>query len=199
MKSRNPSERDKISAENVNSLMSNIHGNTETDTTFSGNMGDFTPHAPPMSAGVEQTRLRENVASSATSTPSSANPYSPSEYSSNDNGPHLPEHPLSNNTPEEDKYRTYIPNYKKMYENGAMETNQSSYSDPYQGNANFSSSSSSSKDPLIEKLNYMIHMIEEQKDDKTSRVGEEIMLYLFLGIFVIFIVDSFTRLGKYTR
>ena len=56
-----------------------------------------------------------------------------------------------------------------------------------------------SSDPLIAKLNHVIHLLEEQKDDKTSRVNEEILLYLFLGIFVIFIVDSFTRLGKYTR
>ena len=54
-------------------------------------------------------------------------------------------------------------------------------------------------DPLMEKLNYVIHLLEEQQDDKTSHVTEEIVLYLFLGIFVIFIVDSFTRLGKYTR
>jgi hypothetical protein len=56
-----------------------------------------------------------------------------------------------------------------------------------------------SRDQLIEKLNYMIHMLEEQKDEKTGHVMEEVILYSFLGVFIIFIVDSFARAGKYTR
>jgi len=55
------------------------------------------------------------------------------------------------------------------------------------------------KDELLEKLNYMIHLIEEQQDDKTGHVTEEIILYSFLGVFMIFIVDSFARAGKYVR
>jgi len=56
-----------------------------------------------------------------------------------------------------------------------------------------------SKDHLLEKLNYMIHLLEEQKDEKTGHVMEEVILYSFLGVFIIFIVDSFARAGKYTR
>jgi hypothetical protein len=55
------------------------------------------------------------------------------------------------------------------------------------------------RDQLLEKLNYMIHLLEEQKDEKTGHVMEEIVLYSFLGVFIIFIVDSFARAGKYTR
>jgi len=54
-------------------------------------------------------------------------------------------------------------------------------------------------DVLINKLNYMIHLLEEQQDVQTNNITEEIILYSFLGIFVIFIVDSFTRVGKYIR
>ena len=43
------------------------------------------------------------------------------------------------------------------------------------------------------------HLLEEQKDEKTGHVMEEIILYSFLGVFIIFIVDSFARAGKYTR
>jgi hypothetical protein len=46
---------------------------------------------------------------------------------------------------------------------------------------------------LIEKLNYIIHMLEEKKDEKTGHVIEELVLYCFLGVFIIFIVDTFTR------
>ena len=55
------------------------------------------------------------------------------------------------------------------------------------------------KDDLMTKLNYMIHLLEEQQDEKTENVTEELVLYLFLGLFVIFVVDSFARAGKYTR
>ena len=56
-----------------------------------------------------------------------------------------------------------------------------------------------SKDDLMKKLNYMIHLLEENKDDKTNNVTEELILYMFLGVFVIFVVDSFAKAGKYTR
>ena len=51
----------------------------------------------------------------------------------------------------------------------------------------------------MKKLNYMIHLLEEQQDQKTENVTEELVLYSFLGIFVIFVVDGFARAGKYTR
>jgi hypothetical protein len=51
----------------------------------------------------------------------------------------------------------------------------------------------------IEKLNFIINLLEEQKDYRTNNVTEEVVLYSFLGIFVIFVVDSFAKVGKYTR
>lgn len=56
-----------------------------------------------------------------------------------------------------------------------------------------------SKDVLLEKLNYMIHLLEDQQEEKTGHVTEELILYTFLGAFVIFVVDSFARVGKYVR
>ena len=56
-----------------------------------------------------------------------------------------------------------------------------------------------SKGDLIEKLNYIIDLLEEQQDYKTNSIFEDLILYTFLGIFVIFIVDSFSRSGKYVR
>ncbi len=70
---------------------------------------------------------------------------------------------------------------------------------PYFTQANNSPNLHGSKDVLLEKLNYMIHMLEEQKDIKNGNTTEELILYLFLGVFVIFVVDSFARAGKYTR
>ena len=77
-----------------------------------------------------------------------------------------------------DYLKQYVPNYSQMRGTEDVNTN---------------------KDSLMTKLNYMIHLLEEQQDEKTENVTEELVLYLFLGVFVIFIVDSFARAGKYTR
>ena len=73
---------------------------------------------------------------------------------------------------------TYVPHYTKLDNNKDL---------------------SGSEDSLMKKLNYMIHLLEEQQDQKTENVTEELVLYSFLGIFVIFVVDGFARAGKYTR
>ena len=56
-----------------------------------------------------------------------------------------------------------------------------------------------SKDDLMQKMNHIIQMLEDQQDEKTGSVTEELILYCFLGVFVIFVVDSFVRAGKYVR
>jgi hypothetical protein len=56
---------------------------------------------------------------------------------------------------------------------------------------------SSSK--MMEKINYMIHLLENQENEKTANVTEEFILYTFLGVFMIYVVDSFSRAGKYVR
>ena len=65
--------------------------------------------------------------------------------------------------------------------------------------ANMGISGSKGDDKLMEKINYMIHILEEQQTEKTDNITEEFLLYTFLGILVIFVVDSFARAGKYTR
>ena len=56
-----------------------------------------------------------------------------------------------------------------------------------------------SNDLLLTKLNYMINLLENQQDERTQNVTEEVVLYSFLGVFIIFVVDSFARVGKYIR
>lgn len=55
------------------------------------------------------------------------------------------------------------------------------------------------KDELLTKLNHIINMFEEQKDQKTNKKNEEVVLYCFLGIFIIYVLDSFVYIGKYKR
>jgi hypothetical protein len=52
---------------------------------------------------------------------------------------------------------------------------------------------------LMEKLNYMIHLLEEQQKEPTQNIMEEFLLYGLLGVFMIYVVDSFARAGKYIR
>ena len=52
---------------------------------------------------------------------------------------------------------------------------------------------------LMEKLNYVIAMLEEQQDEKINNVTEEVVLYCFLGVFIIYVIDSFAKVGKYVR
>lgn len=61
------------------------------------------------------------------------------------------------------------------------------------GAANSGAAISGTNAALIEKLNYIIHMLEDKKEEKTGHVIEELVLYCFLGVFIIFIVDTFTR------
>ena len=91
-------------------------------------------------------------------------------------------------------YRKLVPTYQNNT-NKQSDNNKRYYSSETSG---FHTQIDSNQ-ALIEKLNYMINLLEEQQDQKTGSVTEEVVLYSFLGVFIIFIVDSFTKVGKYTR
>ena len=55
------------------------------------------------------------------------------------------------------------------------------------------------RDELLEKLNYIINLFESEKEIKTNKKNEEIILYCFMGIFIIYVLDSFVSVGKYKR
>ena len=52
---------------------------------------------------------------------------------------------------------------------------------------------------LLNKLDNILHILEEQSEEKTNYIIEELILYIFLGVFIIFVIDSFVRVGKYVR
>jgi|TARA_B110000858_G_scaffold197133_1_gene257745 hypothetical protein len=81
---------------------------------------------------------------------------------------------------------SYLSNYNNSYKMG------------YNENSNIDKEIVSNKQ-LLEKLNYMIYLLEEQHNEKTNHIMEELVLYVFLGIFIIFVLDSFARTGKYLR
>lgn len=56
-----------------------------------------------------------------------------------------------------------------------------------------------SNEELLKKIDNILFLLEEQRETRTNYVTEELILYVFLGIFVIYLVDSFVKVGKYIR
>jgi hypothetical protein len=93
---------------------------------------------------------------------------------------HQPQPQAENFAPKEEQPATYARQYVPYYANQSYEP--------------------VAKDQVMEKMNYVIHLLEEQKDEKSGGVVEELILYGFLGVFMIFMVDSFAKVGRrYTR
>ena len=107
-----------------------------------------------------------------------------------------------------DKYIPIKPLYSMNNEqqNNITSNPYSSYRDVYSGdigytntNVNRKENIAPSSEKLMEKINRMLHILEEQQYEPTKHITEEFILYTFLGVFVIYIVDSFSRAGKYIR
>jgi hypothetical protein len=96
-----------------------------------------------------------------------------------------------------------LSNYNNIYNGNMTHIDTPSHLKPYYSKMGISNNSgvtlSSGDNKLLEKLNYMIHLLEEQQNEKTSNITEEFILYTFLGVFIIYIVDSFAKSGKYVR
>uniref|UniRef100_A0A6C0K2S3 Uncharacterized protein n=1 Tax=viral metagenome TaxID=1070528 RepID=A0A6C0K2S3_9ZZZZ len=162
-------------SEKVNSVLQSIHNSSEQ----SSGLADFNPLPPPTSVGVEQTRIRD---------------INERQESKMDGSSYTLEN-TDNNQPQqsqEDYYKRFMPNYDKLYKT-------TPHNLPYYNTAAPVQQMSGENGVLLEKLNYMIHLLEEQQDERTGNVTEEVVLYCFLGIFIIFVVDSFVRVGKYVR
>jgi hypothetical protein len=52
---------------------------------------------------------------------------------------------------------------------------------------------------VLTKLRHITQLLEEQKRERTHHVTEEMALYSFLGVFIIFVVDSFSKVSRYSR
>lgn len=88
----------------------------------------------------------------------------------------------------------YNPNQHDLYSNYNHAYNGDSYKVPTSQQG-----PSMPNDKLLEKINYMIHMLEQQQHERTENITEEFILYGFLGVFVIYVCDAFSRSGKYIR
>jgi len=175
----------------VNSMLAKIHNSSGDNDSEDEN--NFNPPPRAESAGVQRTiPQKQEAMSTITSINDSSTVFgrtlgrAPQPiYDKSDN---LDLNDYSNygdSKTNDEYYKKVIPGYNKpYYKNASPSVETTSYP---------------SQDVLMQKLNYMITLLEDQQDEKTNNVTEEVVLYSFLGIFIIFVADTFVRAGKYVR
>ena len=172
-------------------MLEKIHNNSNSDEEDT--LANFSPPPKPESMGVSKTIETEKMQNMTNENMFRTLGKAPSPNYENDENLELNNFNsnYADNTSAENYYKKFIPGYvpgknpvNKQYYNSVPSTNMSG---------------DSSNDLLLKKINYMINLLEEHQDERTSNVTEEVVLYSFLGIFIIFIVDSFSRVGKYVR
>ena len=180
--------------EKVNSVLQSIHNNTPDDDD---NLGNYSSKGTAVSANHSDSFKPLNSFNFPDKPVSMGGERKKQEGFSvpqpiNDEELQLQE--LQSAFMNEDQVKEY---YKKL-----VPSHKNYSSSSYSSKPNFSTNSYSPNDNnqvLIEKLNYMINLLEEQQDQKTGSVTEEVVLYSFLGVFIIFVIDSFSKVGKYVR
>ena len=173
----------------VNSMLAKIH-NSSGDNDSEGE-DNFNPPPRAESAGVQRTIPQKKEAmSNITSINDSSSEFgrtlgrAPQPIYENSDNLDLNDYSNYGDSKTNDEYyKKIIPGYNK----------------PYYKNASPEASGYQSQDVLMQKLNYMITLLEDQQDERTNNVTEEVVLYSFLGIFIIFVADTFVKAGKYVR
>ena len=184
--------KENFDTEKVNSVLEKIHNNSKTDDDEKTSLGDFNPPPKPESSGVNKTISTESMMNMTNKNNMMFNTLgrAPQPNYENDDNLDLNDYGnYGNNKSIEEYYKRVLPGYNP---------NRNPVNKPYYNVTNVVSDPPS-HDVLLQKLNYMISLLEEQQDERTNNVTEEVVLYSFLGIFIIFVVDSFARAGKYVR
>ena len=187
----------------VNSVLEQIHDKTEDDDDEQ-DKNNFNPPPKPESSGVERTVTNENMQNMLNQ--NNLNMYkvlgkAPEPNYENDKNLDLNNFNTNygDSKSVEEYYKKMLPSYSPQKNpNNRQYYNSNQLSD---ANVHLDQSlyTGNNQDLLLQKLNYMINLLEEKQDERTNNVMEEVVLYSFLGIFIIFVVDSFARVGKYVR
>lgn len=177
----------------VNSVLDKIHNTNDDDDDDNFT---FNPPPKPESVGVMKTTppAQSKVESFVTPLGRTIGKTPTPNYEGSDNLDLNDYKNYGNDKTIEEYYKSVMPGYNNQQKNVV---NRPYY--PYREPQNSDIVEQPSQDLLLKKLNYMITLLEEQQDEKTNNVTEEVILYSFLGIFIIFIADTFVRAGKYTR
>jgi len=183
----------------VNNIIHQIHDNPSSDDD--SGLADFNPPPKPESIGAQRKKLEQQLGNMSSNGENNIrvlgkSPEASYEDRTNDS---LDLNNFDSNYGDDNKAEEY---YRKMLPNYNNPNNRQYYNSKSQPNAppvTANIDGNFSNELLLQKINYMINLLEEQQDEKTNNVTEEVVLYSFLGIFIIFVVDSFARVGKYVR
>lgn len=190
--------KEEFNTQKVNSVLESIHNNSGIDEDEKEGLADFNPPPKPESSGVSKTIATEqmmNMTNQNNNTMFRTLGRAPQPNYPGENNLDLNDYTNYGDSKSIDEYyKKVLPGY-----NPNREPTNKPYYNQNLGNYDSSYTSNNSQDVLLQKLNYMITLLEEQQDEKTNNVTEEVVLYSFLGIFIIFVVDSFARVGKYVR
>lgn len=193
----NSNSSNNFNKDKVNSVLEEIHNNTEDSNA---NIANFDPPPKPESSGM--TRTIANEAMQSMTNENNMNMYnvlgkSPQPNYDAENNLDLNNYNTNygDNKRADEYYKKMLPNIQGIPQRNP--TNKQYYNQGYYQQVG--NSESTQQDLLLQKLNYMINLLEEKQDERTNNVTEEVILYSFLGIFIIFVVDSFARVGKYVR
>ena len=196
-----------VDVDKISSVLQSLHNNPDDDEDENeGDMGDFNPPAPPISAGVEKTNNSpENPALDYLKKEDDKRLGRDTRHAEEYRDTSLEMNNYEGNygsiASNEEYYQKFVPNYTAgSATQPARQSDLENHNRPYYSSYPTTSSTQGvDTNTLLEKLNYMIHLLEEQQDERSGSVTEEVILYSFLGIFIIFLVDSFTKVGKYKR
>jgi hypothetical protein len=183
--------KENFDTDKVNSILEKIHTNSKEDDD-KNQFGDFSPPPKPESAGVNKTISTEQMMNMTNKNDLMFRTLGRAPQPNYDAESNLDLNDYKNygdNKSSEEYYKKFIPGYTPPHNPVNKPYYNTNYIVPEQNTDNI----------LLQKLNYMISLLEDQQDEKTNNVTEEVVLYSFLGIFIIFIVDSFARAGKYVR
>jgi len=187
--------KENFDTEKVNSVLEKIHNNSRIDDDEKDSLGDFNPPPNPQSSGVNKTIATEQMMNMSNQNNDimfrTLGRAPQPNFEGSDNLDLNDYKNYGDSKSNEEYYKRVLPGYTAQ---------RNLVNKPYYGINNVSSSiETPSNDLLLQKLNYMITLLEDQQDEKTNNVTEEVVLYSFLGIFIIFIADTFVRAGKYVR
>ena len=177
----------------VNSVLDKIHNNSDDDDDDRDN---FNPPPKSESVGVQKTiplPQKEQMMNMSSNNDLMFRTLGRAPQPNYENTDNLDLNDYTNygdNKSNEEYYKRVLPGY---------EPQKNIVNKPYYSAVNYNIQEEPNQDVLLKKLNYMISLLEDQQDEKTNNVTEEVVLYSFLGIFIIFIADTFVRAGKYVR
>ena len=172
----------------LGNLMSKIHESSEEDDSYNTNY--------------QSNLIDESISSSLTVSLNNELAKIQKMRDSGNNIPHntFLDNSINPNNPNNPNNLSNLESANSLGQFASSKNSLSNYNDSYNSiNSTTRSALTYDNDKLLSKLDYIIHLLEEQHNEKTNHITEELILYLFLGLFILFVLDSFARASKYHR